>query len=151
MSNKDKFIDFCKSRCWEGYEPVPGKKPYSEDSCRPKGSKAKKSEKKVKAKVKKKDSTLSKSEDKKPLNKPIRDTKGGKKFKVHVKDPKTGNTKTVRFGDANMEIKRDDKDRRKNFRARHNCDNPGPKTKARYWSCKTWQKDKTVKDVTGKK
>ena len=42
------------------------------------------------------------------------------------------------FGDPNMEIKRDDPARRKNFRARHNCDNPGPRWKARYWACKTW-------------
>ena len=42
------------------------------------------------------------------------------------------------FGDPNMEIKRDDPGRRKSFRARHRCDNPGPKTKARYWSCRKW-------------
>ena len=43
-----------------------------------------------------------------------------------------------------MEIKRDDPERRKSFRARHNCDNPGPKTKARYWSCKQWRAGKKV-------
>ena len=63
------------------------------------------------------------------LNKVTRTPVAIKKFKVHVKDPSTGNIKTVRFGDPNMEIKRDDPNRRKNFRARHNCDNPGPKTK----------------------
>ena len=47
--------------------------------------------------------------------------------------------KVVRFGDTNLSIKRDDLDRRKNFRARHNCDNPGSKTKARYWSCFQWR------------
>ena len=46
-----------------------------------------------------------------------------------------------------MEIKRDDPARRKSFRARHNCDNPGPKTKAKYWSCKMWSK-KSVTNVT---
>ena len=46
--------------------------------------------------------------------------------------------KRVTFGDPNMRIKKNQKGRRKNFRARHNCDNPGPKTKARYWSCKAW-------------
>ena len=61
-----------------------------------------------------------------------------KKFKVYVKGPK-GNVVVVRFGDPNMEIKRDDPNRRKNFRARHNCDNPGPKHKARYWSCFQWR------------
>lgn len=60
-----------------------------------------------------------------------------KKYKVYVKNDK-GNVVKVNFGDPNMEIKRDDPERRKNFRARHNCDNPGPKWKARYWACKTW-------------
>lgn len=60
-----------------------------------------------------------------------------KKYKVYVKNDK-GNVVKVNFGDPNMEIKRDDPARRKNFRARHNCDNPGPRWKARYWACKTW-------------
>ena len=61
-----------------------------------------------------------------------------KKFKVYVRDPKTGNIKKVNFGDPNMRIKKSNPARRKSFRARHNCDNPGPKTKARYWSCRKW-------------
>jgi len=61
-----------------------------------------------------------------------------KKFKVFVKDPQTGNVKKVNFGDPNMRIKKSNPKRRKSFRARHNCDNPGPKTKARYWSCRKW-------------
>ena len=70
------------------------------------------------------------------LNKPM---KGDvKKFKVYVKDPSTGNVKKVNFGDPNMRIKKSNPARRKSFRARHNCANPGPKTKARYWSCKKW-------------
>jgi hypothetical protein len=74
------------------------------------------------------------------LNNIIRTSENpNKKFKVYVRDPASGNIKVVRFGDPNMEIKRDDPNRRKNFRARHNCDNPGPKTKARYWSCKQWR------------
>ena len=73
-----------------------------------------------------------------PLNKPFRTPDGPKKFSVYVKNPSTGNVVKVNFGDPNMEIKRDDPARRKSFRARHNCDNPGPKTKARYWSCKKW-------------
>ena len=44
----------------------------------------------------------------------------------------------VNFGDPNMEIKKDNPKRRKSFRARHNCDNPGPRWKARYWSCRAW-------------
>lgn len=61
---------------------------------------------------------------------------GRKKFLVYVKDG--DKIKKVMFGDANMEIKRDSPERRKAFRDRHNCDNPGPKTKPRYWSCKKW-------------
>jgi hypothetical protein len=61
-----------------------------------------------------------------------------KKFKVYVRDPKTGNVKKVNFGDPNMRIKKSNPARRKSFRARHNCDNPGPRTKARYWSCRKW-------------
>lgn len=70
------------------------------------------------------------------LNKPMRGDV--KKFKVYVKDPKTGNIKKVNFGDPNMRIRKNDPARRRSFRARHNCKNPGPKTKARYWSCKKW-------------
>jgi hypothetical protein len=61
-----------------------------------------------------------------------------KKFKVYVKDPSTGNVKKVNFGDPNMRIKKSNPKRRKSFRARHNCSNPGPRTKARYWSCRAW-------------
>jgi hypothetical protein len=68
-----------------------------------------------------------------------------KKFKVYVKDPKTGNTKKVNFGHGGssvkgkaMSIKKNNPGARKSFRARHNCDNPGPRTKARYWSCRKW-------------
>jgi hypothetical protein len=61
-----------------------------------------------------------------------------KKFKVYVKDPGTGNIKKVNFGDPNMKIKKSNPARRRSFRARHNCDNPGPRTKARYWSCRKW-------------
>ena len=72
------------------------------------------------------------------LGKPIRSSGGPKKFHVFVKDPKTKNVKKVNFGDPNMEIKRDSPARKRSFRARHNCDNPGPRTSARYWSCRNW-------------
>ena len=79
------------------------------------------------------------------LNNPVRG--GSKKFYVYVKNEK-GNVVKVSFGDATgLDIKRDDPARRKSFRARHNCDNPGPKWKARYWSCKFWEKGKTVTDL----
>ena len=68
-----------------------------------------------------------------------------KKFKVYVKDPKTGNVKKVNFGHGGtsakgktMRIRKNNPKARKSFRARHNCDNPGPRTKARYWSCRKW-------------
>ena len=71
-----------------------------------------------------------------PLGKPM---KGDvKKFKVYVKNNK-GNVVKVNFGDPNMKIKKNIPARRKSFRARHHCDtNPGPRWKARYWSCRKW-------------
>ena len=71
-----------------------------------------------------------------PLGKPMQGD--SKKFKVYVKDPSTGNVKKVSFGDKTMRIKKSNPARRKSFRARHNCANPGPRTKARYWSCRKW-------------
>ena len=69
------------------------------------------------------------------LNKPMRGDV--KKSKVYVKNAK-GNVVKVNFGDPNMKIRKSNPKARKSFRARHNCDNPGPKWKARYWSCKAW-------------
>ena len=72
------------------------------------------------------------------LNKPFLTPKGPKKRSVYVKNEK-GNVVKVNFGDPNMKIKKSDPARRKSFRARHKCDtNPGPRWKARYWSCKFW-------------
>jgi hypothetical protein len=70
-----------------------------------------------------------------PLGKPMRGDV--KKFKVYVKNPK-GNIVKVNFGDPDMKIKKSNPARRRSFRARHNCDNPGPRHKARYWSCRKW-------------
>ncbi len=72
------------------------------------------------------------------LNNPFRTPDGPKKFGVYTMGP-NGNVVIVRFGDPNMEIKRDDPERRASFRARHGCDNPGPKWKAKYWSCYQWR------------
>jgi hypothetical protein len=71
------------------------------------------------------------------LGKPFRTPKGPKKMSVYVKNDK-GNVVKVNFGDPNMKIKKSDPARRKSFRARHNCSNPGPRWKARYWSCRAW-------------
>ena len=81
----------------------------------------------------------------KKLNKPFRTPGGPKKFSVYVKNDK-GNIVKVNFGDPGLSIKRSNPNRRKNFRARHNCDNPGPKTKARYWSCRNWEAGRSVSD-----
>jgi hypothetical protein len=82
------------------------------------------------------------------INKPFRTPGERKKFGVYVKNP-AGKVVIVRFGDPNMEIKRDDPKRRKNFRSRHQCDvAPGPKTKARYWSCRMWEGGKSVSQLT---
>tara|TARA_R110002167_G_scaffold120549_4_gene298470 strand:+ start:3706 stop:4086 length:381 start_codon:yes stop_codon:yes gene_type:complete len=80
------------------------------------------------------------------LNKPMRGDV--KKFKVYVNDPKTGNVRKVNFGhggtsakrrgEKTMRIKKSNPARRRSFRARHKCDNPGSKLKARYWSCSMW-------------
>jgi hypothetical protein len=70
-----------------------------------------------------------------PLGKPMRGDV--KKFKVYVRKP-NGNVVKVNFGDPNMRIRKSNPARRRSFRARHNCANPGPRTKARYWSCRKW-------------
>lgn len=77
--------------------------------------------------------------EEKKMGKPFRTPGGPKKFAVYVKNPESGNVKKVTFGDPNLSIKRDNPERRKSFRARHNCENPGPRTKARYWSCRQWR------------
>jgi hypothetical protein len=93
-------------------------------------------------------SLAEKKKGKAPLNKPFRLPSGSKKkFGVYVKNDK-GNIVKVTFGDPNMSIKRDNPERRKSYRARHGCDNPGPKWKANYWSCKMWSA-KPVSKITG--
>ena len=137
------------SVCWDGYEKVPGKKDYEKGSCR----------KKTKNESLEEEVTLEDTQDfheeygylgyaedegifeaeyqgrKVKLNKPM--AGDVKKFKVYVKNPK-GNVVKVNFGQKGVKIKKDNPERRKSFRARHNCDNPGPKHKARYWSCRKW-------------
>lgn len=71
------------------------------------------------------------------LGKPFLTPGGPKKRSVYVKNDK-GNVVKVNFGDPNMRIKKSNPARRKSFRARHKCDTPGPRWKARYWSCRAW-------------
>ena len=75
-------------------------------------------------------------EAKKKLNKPMRDSSGGKAYKVYVKDPKTGKIKTIRFGSGGLRAKINNKDARNAFAARHKCSTKKDKTKAGYWSCR---------------
>jgi hypothetical protein len=90
-----------------------------------------------KKKSKRKKKSKSKKNDKKPLNKPMRDSSGSSKFKVYVKDPKTGNIKTVRFGAKGMSTGLNNPKRVKSFVARHRCKTHAKdKTKAAYWSCR---------------
>ena len=115
-----------KSPCWDGYEQigmkdkggkeVPNCVPIDEDII----DEAEYQGKKV------------------TLNDPIRTSGESKKFKVYVKNDK-GNVVVVRFGDPDMEIRRDNPEARKNFRARHNCADKKDKTTAGYWSCWQWR------------
>ena len=75
-------------------------------------------------------------EAKKKLNKPMRDSSGGKAYKVYVKDPKTGNIKTVRFGSGGLRAKINDPKARQAFAKRHKCSTKKDRTKASYWSCR---------------
>jgi len=152
-------------KCWKGYKKVPGKKRGEPRSCEKIGESGlqyytgkKKYGKdgmaalakagrdganeeelgRIKDKYKKEDYEIDEAEyhgRKVPLGKPM---KGDvKKSKVYVKNPQ-GNVVKVNFGDKNMKIKKSNPARRKSFRARHNCANPGPRHKARYWSCRAW-------------
>lgn len=80
------------------------------------------------------------------LNKPRRIQGGNKKFEVFVMDG--DKVKRVTFGDPNMEIRRDDPKARANFRSRHSCDTAKDKTSARYWSCRMWEADTSVGEMT---
>ena len=107
-------------KCWKGYRKVPGKARGEEGSCKKIG------EELDEAKYQGREV---------PLGKPM---KGDvKKSKVYVRKP-NGKVVKVNFGDKNMKIKKSNPKRRKSFRARHNCANPGPRWKARYWSCRAW-------------
>lgn len=135
LDNYLKTLTEEKKPCWKGYEMVGWKM---------------KGGKKVPNCVPIKEEEESK--ENKPLNKPFRLPSGSnKKFGVYVKNDK-GNIVKVTFGDPNLEIKRDDPERLKSFRARHGCDNPGPKWKAKYWSCRFWEKSVSVSSLLkGKK
>ena len=123
------FKTFTEEPCWPGYKMVGMKKKKGKKvpNCVPEES-----IEEAEYKGRKVD-----------LNDPKRASDGKKKFYVYVKNEK-GNVIKLGFGDPNMEIKRDDPARRKSFRARHNCDDPGPKWKARYWSCYQWRADAKV-------
>ena len=146
--------------CWEGYERVPNTKKGEPGSCRKIGSSQadykyenpktgevftytrKGAYKKdgvylVYKGVAEETEAAEYQGRKVTLNKPFLTPDGPKKRSVYVKNEK-GNVVKVNFGDPNMKIKKNDPARRKSFRARHNCDNPGPKWKARYWAGNAW-------------
>ena len=127
------FKNYCEfDECWTGYVQRGMKKKGDRmvPNCVPAGS--------TKEQVEQEDEELDEAEYQGrdvPLNKRL--PGDVKKSKVFVKNA-AGKVVNVNFGDKNMTIKKDNPARRRSFRARHNCDNPGPKTKARYWSCKAW-------------
>ena len=127
------FKNYCEfDECWTGYVQRGMKKKGDRmvPNCVPAGS--------TKEQVEQEDEELDEAEYQGrdvPLNKRL--PGDVKKSKVFVKNA-AGRVVKVNFGDKNMTIKKDNPARRRSFRARHNCDNPGPKTKARYWSCKAW-------------
>ena len=126
------FKNYCEfDECWTGYVQRGMKKKGDKmvPNCVPAGSTSEEVEN---------DEELDEAEYQGrdvPLNKRL--PGDVKKSKVFVKNA-AGKVVKVNFGDKNMTIKKDNPARRRSFRARHNCDNPGPKTKARYWSCKAW-------------
>ena len=126
------FKNYCEfDECWTGYVQRGMKKKGDKmvPNCVPAGSTSEEVEN---------DEELDEAEYQGrdvPLNKRL--PGDVKKSKVFVKNA-AGRVVKVNFGDKNMTIKKDNPARRRSFRARHNCDNPGPKTKARYWSCRKW-------------
>jgi len=129
------FVEQIEEACWDGYKQVGMKKKGDKEvpNCVPEENELNEW------------GEITEVDDKsgKELNNP---TKGDvKKYKVYVKNAK-GNVVKVEFGDPNMSIKRDDPAARKNFRARHNCDQKKDKTTAGYWSCKFWS-TKSVTDL----
>ena len=117
-------------KCWDGYKKVPGIARSKQGSC--------------KKKIPEEDAEY--KGRKVTLNKPTRGDV--KKFKVYVKNPKTGNVKKVNFGhggtsakkrgEKTMKIRKSNPKARKSFRARHKCDQKKDRTTAGYWSCKKW-------------
>lgn len=133
-------------KCWTGYRKVPGKKRGEPGSCVKIGESLEETydgndfHDAYGDLWYNTDEQLDEAEyqgRKVKLGKPVRSSDGPKKFHVFVRNPK-GNVVKVNFGDPDMKIKKSNPERRRSFRARHNCDNPGPRTSARYWSCKNW-------------
>ena len=124
LSFKQYIAEKLNNPCWNGYEMIGMKKKNGKEvpNCVPKEE------------VDVNEATYQGREV--PLNKPM--SGDVKKSKVYVDPDGDGKAKKVEFGDPNMSIKKHIPARRKSFRARHNCDNPGPKDKARYWSCRAW-------------
>lgn len=132
------FLEEEKDPCWTGYKQLGMKKKNGKKvpNCIPEENEDVPSEEYLnEAEYQGKEVTL---------DKPFRTPGETKKFAVYVKNS-AGKVVIVRFGDPNMEIKRDDPERRKNFRARHNCDSATDKTTPKYWSCYQWRAGAKVK------
>lgn len=118
-------------KCWDGYKKVPGKKRGEKGSCVEESSGVTEAEYQGREV---------------PLGRPMRGDV--KKFKVYVRDPKSGNVKKINFGHGGtsarrlgqktMRIKKSNPDRRRSFRARHRCKTAKNRMTARYWSCRAW-------------
>ena len=134
-------------KCWDGYEKVPGKKRGEQGSCEKSEDAEEWSEEEAEERLAGLPEEDAEYKGRKvTLNKPTRGDV--KKFKVYVKNPKTGNVKKVNFGhggtsaksrgEKTMKIRKSNPKARKSFRARHKCDQKKDKTTAGYWSCKKW-------------
>lgn len=147
LSFKEYLSEKSEDPCWDDYEMIGMKKKNGKTvpNCVPKEEEyvsdaqrkavwASRNEKGIKEEDEIDEATYQGREVK--LNKPM--PGDVKKSKVYVDPDGDGKAKKVEFGDPNMTIKKNIPARRKSFRARHGCDNPGPKDKARYWSCKAW-------------
>lgn len=140
---KNKYDDDLKDACWPGYKAVGLKKKNGKmvPNCVPENES-------FEDKLNRELFAEAEYQGRKvELEKPFRTPDGPKKFSVYVRNKK-GNVIKVNFGDPDMEIKRDDPESRASFRARHKCDQEKDKTTARYWSCKMWEKGKSVSDIT---
>ena len=128
--NKDEMLDLVSHRLFDkDYKQLKGEE-------RDKAEKEAKMHNLIKEVVEEAKKKKAKKKDNRPIGKPMRDTSGGKAYKVYVKDPKTKKIKTIRFGSGGLRAKINDSKARAAFAARHKCSSKKDRTKAGYWSCR---------------